>query len=289
MVEQPQTNLGIVYVDVIATSPAHEPAGDAATSRAVRACLAWCEKLITGHGGRAVKTTFDGGMFALPDPAAALLAARELQIRMQQTPGSAARDLSIRIGLHFGSPITAGVAAQRVALLAGSGQIFTTTETFESLPAQQRNSIRRRELPSRTKPQNVTVYEVMWQPPVAKGGGVARLRLLHHGHETAVATRIVIGRRAGHDIQLSDPRASRDHALIERRDDKFVLVDRSSHGTFVSLNGSGERRLHHGELVLQGNGVLSFAYPAGQKGSEVVEFWCEPADPAAPPPTATRV
>jgi GTPase len=123
------------------------------------------------------------------------------------------------------------------------------------------------------------------QPPVSQFNGVARVRLLHHGHETAVVTKIVIGRRAGNDIELSDPRASRDHALIERRDDKFVLVDRSSHGTYISLNGSGERKLHHGELVLQGNGVLSFAYPPGHQGVEVVEFWCEPADPAAQPPS----
>jgi adenylate cyclase len=295
MVEQPPSNhLGIVYVDVVVTSPAHEPPGDAATSPAVLACLARCENVVATHGGRAVKTNFDGGMFAFPDVDSALLAGREMQIYMEQNPVLEARDLAIRIGVHFGSPITAGVAAQRVALLAGGGQIFTTTETFELLPAHQRTAINRRELPSRTKPQNITVYEVMWQtsrnpgrhpeapPPVSKVNGVARMRLLHHGRESAVVTKIVIGRRAGHDIELSDPRASRDHASIERRDDKFVLVDRSSHGTYISLNGSGERRLHHGELVLQGNGVISFAYPAGHQGAEVVEFWCEPA---AQPPT----
>jgi len=297
MVEHPQSGLGIVYVDVVATAPAHEPAGDAATSPAVRACLARCENVVAMHGGRAVKSNFDGGMFAFPDVESALLAGREMQIYMQQNPVPEARDQAIRIGVHFGSPITAGVAAQRVALLAGGGQIFTTSETFEMLPAHQRIAINRRELPSRTKPQNITVYEVMWQasrdsgrqpaaapPPVSKANGVARMRLLHHGHESAVVTKIVIGRRAGHDIQLSDPRASRDHALIERRDDKFVLVDRSSHGTYVSLNGSGEHRLHHGELILHGNGVLSFAFPSAHQGAEVVEFWCEPADPAAHPP-----
>ena len=98
----------------------------------------------------------------LTGASAALLAGCEMQALVQQHPTRQARDVSIRIGLHFGSPITAGVAAQRVALLAGSGQIFTTGETLESLSPQQREMIRKLELPSRAKSHSITVYEVIW-------------------------------------------------------------------------------------------------------------------------------
>jgi hypothetical protein len=291
MGEQNKSNLGIMYVDVIVSSPAHEPPADAAALPEVRDFLSLCQNVVTKRRGSVVKTAFDGAMFTFPDADSALLAGREMQIGVQNKT-KVARDISIRIGLHYGAPITAGVAAQRVALLAGSGQIFTTGETLEWLSAHERDAICKRELPSRTKSQNVTVYEVMWQmsrnpdplpevppPPIVQAGSVARLRLIYLGRETVVVSKITIGRLAGHAIELKDPRASRNHAYIERRQDKFVLVDQSSHGTFIRSKTGEEHRLQHGELVLEGSGVLSFAFPAGHQGAEVVGFSCEPAEP----------
>ena len=288
MGERPKTNLGILYVDVIVSSPAHTLAGDVAAFPEVRACLSMCHDLVIKRGGNAVKTGFDGAMFSFADADAALLAGREMQALVQQHPTRQARDVSIRIGLHFGSPITAGVAAQRVALLAGSGQIFTTGETLESLSPQQREMIRKLELPSRAKSQSITVYDVIWHTghvsaaspggprAIAHANGVARLRVIYLGHETEVDTKITIGRRPGHGIELNDPSASRDHAYIERRTDKFVLVDHSSHGTFISAKDEGEHKLHHGEVVLHDSGVLSFGSPARHQAPEVVKFRCDP-------------
>ena len=288
MGERPKSNLGILYVDVIVSSPAHTLAGDVAAFPEVRACLSLCQDLVSKRGGSVVKTAFDGAMFSFADADAALLAGREMQALVQQHPTRQARDVSVRIGLHFGSPITAGVAAQRVALLAGSGQIFTTGETLEMLSPQQREMIRKLELPSRAKSHSITVYEVIWHtshrsaPPaggprsIAHANGVMHLRLSYLGHETVVDTKITIGRRPGHGIELNDPSASRDHAYIERRTDKFVLVDHSSHGTFISAKGEGEHRLHHAEVVLHDSGVLSFGSPARHQAPEVVKFRCDP-------------
>ena len=295
MGERPKNNLGILYVDVIVSSPAHTLAGDVVAFPEVRACLSMCHDLVIKRGGNAVKTGFDGAMFSFADADAALLAGREMQVLVQQHPTRQARDVSIRIGLHFGSPITAGVAAQRVALLAGSGQIFTTGETLESLSPQQREMIRKLELPSRAKSHSITVYEVIWHTShiaaaspavprsIAHANGVARLRVIYLGHETEVDTKITIGRRPGHGIELNDPSASRDHAYIERRTNKFVLVDHSSHGTFISAKGEGEHRLHHGELVLHDSGVLSFGSPARHQAPEVVKFRCDPPNPNGEP------
>lgn len=287
MAEPLQSNLGRPYVDVIYGSPVHSPAGDEATLSAVRDCLSLCQGLVTVHGGSVVKTNADGAMYSFPDADSAVTAAREMQVRLQQHQAKETHDVAIRIGLHFGLPITAGVAAQRVALLAGSGEIFTTGETLAGLSAPQRDAIRQRVLPSRSKQEHVTVYEVLWQTnrhhsalpdektTVIQKRGVASLRLIHLGRETLVTNKITIGRRAGNDIQLKDPLVSRDHAYIERRQGKFVLVDLSSHGTLVSPENGEEFMLQRGEMILQGSGVLSFAHGAGRKGPEIVGFRCE--------------
>jgi adenylate cyclase len=281
-------HIGILYVGAVDDTPAQGAGAGDAILPEVRDCLSLCQKLVIERGGSIVKAADDGAMCSFADADSALLAAREMQLRVQQSQAGAGRVIAVRIGLHFGVPITAGAAAQRVALLAGGRQIFATAETLEWLSAPHRAATRQRELPSRNKRQNITVYEVMWQPDgtlgglpegpvaVAKGGGASRLRLVHLGRETLVDNRITIGRRAGHDIVLDDPVASRDHAYIERRKDKFVLVDHSKHGTYISLDTGEERRVQRDEVVLHDSGVLSFAHPAGHKGTEIISFWCEP-------------
>ena len=45
---------------------------------------------------------------------------------------------------------------------------------------------------------------------------------------------------------------------IERRRDKFVLIDHSSNGTYVTVQGEPEIVLRREELTLRGRGQVSF-------------------------------
>ena len=51
---------------------------------------------------------------------------------------------------------------------------------------------------------------------------------------------IVLGRDAQCDIVIGDRSASRQHARIERRRDKFFVVDQSTNGTFVAFANAPE-------------------------------------------------
>lgn len=66
--------------------------------------------------------------------------------------------------------------------------------------------------------------------------------------------------------------ASRIHATIERRRDKWVLIDHSTNGTFVTFAGERELRLHREELILRGDGIISFGQSAGHGGAESLRF-----------------
>ncbi len=70
--------------------------------------------------------------------------------------------------------------------------------------------------------------------------------------------------------------ASRAHASIERRRDKFVLTDHSVNGTFVTQDGEGELELHREELTLRGHGWIAFGQSRATS-AEAVEFQCESA------------
>jgi predicted component of type VI protein secretion system len=110
--------------------------------------------------------------------------------------------------------------------------------------------------------------------PTLNQTGVSRLRLVHGGSEIMVVTAISIGRHASHGIALKDPMASRNHAQIERRKDKFVLIDLSSNGTYVSMKTGEEFKLRREEMLLHGSGAIAFGHSPRDKNAEIVGFWC---------------
>ena len=81
-----------------------------------------------------------------------------------------------------------------------------------------------------------------------------------------------MGRDAACDLVIRDRRASRNHGKIERRGDKYVLVDISTNGTYVQLKGEAEFLLRREELVLRGSGRISFASPGDAEGADIAEF-----------------
>jgi len=99
--------------------------------------------------------------------------------------------------------------------------------------------------------------------------------VLHHDGEEKVldATQgsFSLGRDAASDIIINDRRASRTHARIERRRDKFVLIDQSTNGTYVTFVGEAEFALKREEVILRSKGRISFGH-AFDENSEVVEF-----------------
>jgi hypothetical protein len=62
------------------------------------------------------------------------------------------------------------------------------------------------------------------------------------------------------------------HGTIERRLDRFVFVDQSTNGTFVTLEDQIEFFVHRKELVLFGHGQLSLGTPSSASGAELVQF-----------------
>jgi adenylate cyclase len=100
--------------------------------------------------------------------------------------------------------------------------------------------------------------------------------LLRHGqtilsldHKSDGAT---FGRDASCTIVTTDPKASRIHAKIERRRDKFFLMDQSTNGTYVSIAGEAELALRREEIMLRGKGQIVFGHSINDAGSESVSF-----------------
>ena len=75
------------------------------------------------------------------------------------------------------------------------------------------------------------------------------------GQSYTLSSHTRLGRAPDNDIRLSDPQSSRYHALIQRRQESYLLSDQGS-GNGTLVNGrqtTGPTRLSPGDIITIGN------------------------------------
>jgi hypothetical protein len=259
----------------------------------VSRCLDLARDTAAGYGGRLVKTIGDAVMVVFPTADQAGAAAAEIQNKTSKLAQSENIRLAFRIGFHAGVAIEqdgdvygdcVNIAARMVALAKG-GQIIVSASTAQVLSPYLRQQLRDMDdVTVKGKVRDMGIAELVWQDPAdlttlatrpSFHGAEIELQLgertIRLNAETAALT---IGRDAGNDVVIASKRASRHHARIERRRDRFVLVDQSSNGTYVTFEGETEIMLHHEELRLRGRGQISLGLSSELDPGEVLRFNC---------------
>lgn len=86
---------------------------------------------------------------------------------------------------------------------------------------------------------------------------------------------IFIGRGNTCNIVVQAEFASREHLRIEYRKGNFVLIDQSTNGTFVKVQGGKEVFLHQEELPLSGSGLISLGKAITVGTEHLIYFSCQ--------------
>ena len=285
----------VLFVDISGSTRLYETLGDERALARVGRSLALVSRMCEDCGGRVVKTMGDGAMCVFETADAAFRASRLMQEKNteQQDPGEPG--LGIHIGCHFGPVLenagdvygdTVNLAA-RVAGLAKVGQIITTIDTADKLSPELAGRARKlHRVPVKGKQEAVTICEFLWQDSDdltqfgtgTDHGGVTRLVLRYEGREWRLEGpgELNLGRDGGCDVVVADRKASRQHARIERRRDKYVLADHSSNGTWVRFTGEADGIvLRREELMLRASGLICFGHVLEEGEGPPVEFALE--------------
>jgi len=292
--DAPASSLAVLFADVTGSTKLYETLGDAQELATVDRCLAIVAQVTADFGGRVVKTIGDEMMTTFPGADAAARAARDIQARIAELRTPNGVPLSMHVGFHYGPVIEDGNdvfgdsvnVAKRMAELAAGGQIITTADTTEELSSHLRAKTRDLDsLNIKGRQKDVGIYELLWRESVEDMTALSprlvvrtqRVRITHGDRvmelSEAIHTR-TLGRDSGNDIVLADRKASRMHARFERRRDKFVLVDHSSNGTYVTVEGEPEILLRREEWMMRGRGRCSFGHPYDDDPGEILEFDC---------------
>jgi adenylate cyclase len=270
----------VLFADISGSTGIYEQLGDAAAVELIQGLLERMEEETYFHKGTVIKSIGDELLCTFPDVISGLAGATAMQQQATAVKGPGGRKLALRIGMHFGAALEergdvfgdAVNIAARVVEAAGPGQILITDSCFDKIPLVGRSRIRTIDrIAVRGRSAETTIMEVMWQrgrslttvvPPIARtqqdGGSV----LLHHGGRLFIiaqqANPFLIGRETSCQLIVATTMASRQHASIEWRRGKFVLMDRSTNGTFVVPEGGLPIHLRREEFVLQGSGWIGF-------------------------------
>ena len=299
--ESAPRKLAILFADIAGSTKLYETLGDAEALATIGRCLEIMKAVCDEHGGRIVKTIGDEAMAVFPLPANAAYAAISMQTQISALRTASGSPLAIHAGFHFGPVLDDNAdvygdavnVAARLTSLAKAGQTLVSAETVELLSPALRARTRDQDAHTvRGKQMDIHTFELIWQESEEELTTMSTrrailpvgLKLTHGARELDLdqnSAPITLGRDAQNDVVVMDRKASRLHARIERRRDKFVIVDVSSNGTFCTVNGEPEIMLRREELILRGSGRLSFGHPFGDDAAEAVEYVClEPGQDA---------
>jgi len=286
----------VLFVDICGSTQLYDTMGDALAAKNVANCLATLGERVRECGGRIIQRVGDELMCLFETADDALNAGRMMQEWLTRQEALGESTIAVRVGCHFGSVIdregdlfgdSVNVAA-RVANMAKGGQVLTTEDTVAALSGPLRERVRvLGRFTIRGKREDVSIYELLWQDSeyhtyAGTQSGFGRrpthITLKYAGQEIRLGsgerTSLTVGRDAGCDIVIPDTKASRRHARIEARRDRFVLIDQSVNGTYVRI-GNEEIPLLHEELILYSQGQISFGRRSESPERTFLEFVCE--------------
>lgn len=290
-------NLAILFADVSGSTRLFETLGDAKARVKVADCLETLTQVTKEHNGTVIKTIGDEIMCTFPTANDAAKAACEMHEALEEDiteGGGEGTTLSIRVGMHYGPAIleagdvfgdAVNVAARMTAQAKG-GQIITTQSTIDKLEPLLRASTRFVDrAPIKGKKEEIEIYEVIWQEEDVtrmatglkhdKSKPEVCLRIRYNNKEVVLnkqKTGLVMGRSQSCDLSVNEKLASRQHVRIEMRRDKFFIIDQSTNGTHVLIDGTDEAFLRREEMPLHGTGRISLGKAFAEHPTEIVSF-----------------
>lgn len=281
-----------------------EPLADEVGYEAAHSLMTATQDALAGHvaenGGELIETIGEEQLALFPTPDAAVNAAL---LMMPQVEGARPRCFSLGIGLQTGTVHrkpngnvygdTVNTAA-RVKALADPGRVLTTADAIHDMHPQTSSLARPFDrVKVKGKAAELKIFEIIWQPKDLNQTTIAPKMIdtgylrnlssdtltLRFADRTIVVrdsmTPVSVGRGSHCEIHVESPAASRNHARIDHRRGKFVLIDESTNGTHLRRADGSDAVLRREEAVLTGQGVFCLGEAARRGNPWLISYQTE--------------
>jgi adenylate cyclase len=295
-----QVEATVLFADICGSTRLFEQRGDLYARRVITRALDILAAKTSAQGGAVIKTIGDEIMSRFPTAEQAVRAACTMHRGIKDDPELMILNLAVRIGLHHGPVLeieendVVGDAvniAARMASSAKAEQIITTRETVNHLPADLEEITRSLgRVWVKGKEDEMEILEVIWHEStsltqMATGGYQEELRNLLY-HRLALTYRgksielapgaqpFTIGRGERSDLIVDRELVSRSHAVIEFRQGKFILVDRSTNGTYLLLENGSRFFVRREEFTLHDGGSICLGQAITDTNPDIICYQC---------------
>lgn len=266
--------------------------GEDEARHASERCANRIERAISAQGGKMLHQEPGQTVAVFERSDAGVQAAADALQRIRNLPPLRGARQPVRLGLHYGmvddTEADAGQASgegvivarqlaslceNEQALVSGTSVMVSSSATRTLISAQPLSGPNwaRLEWPVYAIGQRAGLVTSI--PAAARL--TQRLRIRHQQDVLFVEELrpvLLLGRELGNDVSVMDPRASRQHARIERRREGFVLFDQSTNGTYVAIEGQAERHIKKDRMVLNGPGRIGCGFSADEVERDLVFF-----------------
>jgi len=293
-----QGEAAIMFADVSGSSRLFKSIGDNSARAIISKVVDMMMEITQLHSGVVIKTIGDEVMASFDTAVLALNAAVAIQNNI--TAKDYGAPLSIRIGFHFGPVLkeqgdvfgeAVNDAADLVKVAKGS-QIVTSEASYLALPIERRSQmIAFDQIRLKGGSEKSTIYLVDWDvrststatsfipiaKPVNEPLGFSKMTLIYQDRTIVLTPSdmpYVIGRSLEGNLTVEFALASREHCTIDFRRGKFVLIDKSTNGTYVETSQKHKLYLRREEMVLEGSGVIAFSQETQVKGPHLLHYQC---------------
>jgi len=277
-------HLAILFADITASTRLYETKGDTIARKITSKCIQLLSQVTLKYQGRVIKTIGDEVMCVFPDAEKAATAAMKMHEIVDENQHVFGYPLTIQVGFHYGQVIEEegdvfGDAVNLAARMAGQAKASQTVLSKETLltlsPMSQQNARLLTRTIIKGKQDPIDIYELTWGETedltiVAHKSQMEPLKKFKHFIEVSngdktiklneISEKISFGRGVQNDIQVEQTKASRIHATIEIRGEKFIFTDKSTNGSYVLMDNK-QYFIRHDEVLLKKSGVISL----GQK------------------------
>lgn len=277
MSEAVQVTTTVMFADICRSTYLFNHLGDEPAALLIGQVLQKAAAIIEAHQGTVLRTKGDDVLCIFSDPLKALQAATDVHKSIRQFSSGTADEMSMKIGINSGSALlsqgdilgdTVNIAA-RLSSFAKAGQTIVSAHTIAMLDGFPAGLIRPMgEISLRGKSGPVAVFELLdpSQQDEITQVGPAALQLAKSDRLTIhfqsrrdrldyLLVRYLLGRNPECDLVLDHPLVSRLHAEIRYQNNGFVLIDYSTNGTELVIDGRA-RSLHHSQAALRGSGSI---------------------------------
>lgn len=285
--------ISVIFIELDCQNGISQRVGKINIENRVRDAMTVLVKNVGEHGGKVVKTTQNQILAIYTHRKKSVQSACQMQQLISYNDCYASMGIALKIGAHYGTATMSRdsisgeviAVAKKLREVAKPSQIVITKEVQKDIPISLGIELKKcGAIRLKDQIKKTDLFEVLWdasddsQTCILDGsnGSHEKMMILKYKGKNYQLGKdrnsYLVGRGNQNDLIIEHSAISRAHAQIQYTNGVFKVIDHSSNGTFIAIEGKSEVKIQKSEILLEKSGVLSLGQSTTLASDEIIHF-----------------